>query len=190
VVITTDAVPGVSPRCAMIADRCGEILHIEVPPPGDISQFPSIDELLSWVRFARTQCPECPPKSLADGTCWAQPPVGGRLPVRALPRREQRFRRRVAHDALVDVDTVRYSVAASARPRSRRRPRRRAGRPDLSRGDARGDPRASRRAICSREHYAGFWRGPATDEPLATPTPALLGRDLTGYAAVVAGGGQ
>jgi hypothetical protein len=32
------------------------------------------------------------------------------LPVRALPRREQRLRRRVAHDALVDIDTVRYSV--------------------------------------------------------------------------------
>jgi hypothetical protein len=32
------------------------------------------------------------------------------LPVRALPRRDQRLRRRVAHDAFVDVDTVRYSV--------------------------------------------------------------------------------
>jgi hypothetical protein len=32
------------------------------------------------------------------------------LPARALPRREQRLRRRVAHDALVDIDTVRYSV--------------------------------------------------------------------------------
>ena len=30
--------------------------------------------------------------------------------MRALPRREQRLRRRVAHDAFVDVDTVRYSV--------------------------------------------------------------------------------
>jgi hypothetical protein len=32
------------------------------------------------------------------------------LPVRALPRREQRVRRRVANDAFVDLDTVRYSV--------------------------------------------------------------------------------
>src|SRR5918993_812322 len=32
------------------------------------------------------------------------------IPVRALPHREQRLRRRVANDALVDVDTVRYSV--------------------------------------------------------------------------------
>ena len=32
------------------------------------------------------------------------------LPVRPLPRREQRLRRRVASDAFVDVETVRYSV--------------------------------------------------------------------------------
>jgi len=32
------------------------------------------------------------------------------VPARPLPRREQRLRRRVAHDAFVDVDTVRYSV--------------------------------------------------------------------------------
>lgn len=32
------------------------------------------------------------------------------LPARPLPTREQRLRRRVAHDARVDVDTVRYSV--------------------------------------------------------------------------------
>src|SRR5438128_8585863 len=32
------------------------------------------------------------------------------LPIRALPRRAQRLRRRVALDAFVDVDTVRYSV--------------------------------------------------------------------------------
>jgi hypothetical protein len=32
------------------------------------------------------------------------------LPQRALPRREQRLRRRVAHDACVDVYAIRYSV--------------------------------------------------------------------------------
>jgi transposase len=32
------------------------------------------------------------------------------LPVRPLPRREQRLRRRVAHDAFIDVETVRDSV--------------------------------------------------------------------------------
>ena len=33
------------------------------------------------------------------------------LPARPLPRREQRLRRRFAHDAFVDVETVRYSVS-------------------------------------------------------------------------------
>lgn len=61
VVTTADAVPGLSAPSVVIADRWGEILHVESPPTGDVSQFPSVDELLSWVRFARIQCPECPP---------------------------------------------------------------------------------------------------------------------------------
>src|SRR6476659_590857 len=40
----------------------------------------------------------------------AERPMLRPLPARALPWREQRLRRRVAHDAFVDVDTVRYSV--------------------------------------------------------------------------------
>ena len=39
-------------------------------------------------------------------------------------------------------------------------------------------------------HYVGLWRVPTPDEPRTTPTLALLGRDLTEYAAVIAGGGQ
>jgi hypothetical protein len=61
VVVTTDAVPGLSAPRVVVVDRWGEILHIDSPPTGDVSQFPSVDELLSWVRFARMQCPECPP---------------------------------------------------------------------------------------------------------------------------------
>jgi hypothetical protein len=61
VVVTTEAVPGLSPPQVVVADRWGEILHLETPPAGDLSQFPHIDEVLSWVRFARIQCPECPP---------------------------------------------------------------------------------------------------------------------------------
>jgi transposase len=38
------------------------------------------------------------------------------LPGRPLPRREQRLRRRVAHDAFVDVETVRYSVPSALLP--------------------------------------------------------------------------
>lgn len=110
------------------------------------------------------------------------------LPVRALPRREQRLRRRVANDAFVDVDTVRYSVpyrlvrdhvdvvveehlvrilhgvtVIATHPRSR-------------------EPFAR---VIDPAHFAGLWRmaGDRTGESLAG-----LGRDLADYAAVVDGG--
>ena len=113
------------------------------------------------------------------------------LPVRALPRREQRLRRRVANDAFVDVDTVRYSVpyrlvrdhvdvvveehivrilhgvtVIATHPRSR-------------------EPFAR---VIDPAHFAGLWRpalmaGDRTGESLAG-----LGRALADYAAVVDGG--
>lgn len=116
------------------------------------------------------------------------------LPARALPRRAQRLRRRVATDALVDVDTVRYSVphrlvrdhvdvvideqtvqifhgalliathARSTEPFAR---------------------------VVDPAHYEGLWRRPAMITDAAAPASlARLGRDLAEYAAVVAGGGQ
>lgn len=45
----------------VVADRWGEILHIASQSAADLSRLPSVDELLSWVQFARMQCPECPP---------------------------------------------------------------------------------------------------------------------------------
>lgn len=59
VVVTADIVPGLSAPRVVVADRWGEILHTEVPV--DVSTLPSVEDLLSWVRFARIQCPECPP---------------------------------------------------------------------------------------------------------------------------------
>jgi transposase len=114
------------------------------------------------------------------------------LPVRALPRREQRLRRRVATDAFVDVDTVRYSVphrlvrdqvdvvldeqtvtifhgptVVATHPRS-------------------SEPFAR---VVDPTHYEGLWRRPAIDtEPTPAPSLALLGRDLAEYAAIVGGG--
>jgi transposase len=116
------------------------------------------------------------------------------LPTRARPRREQRLRRRVALDALIDVDTVRYSVphrlvrdhvdvviaeqilqvfhgsvlvathARSTEPFAR---------------------------VVDPAHYEGLWRRPAVVTEGAAPAArALLGRDLTEYAAIIAGGGQ
>jgi transposase len=110
------------------------------------------------------------------------------VPMRPLPRREQRVRRRVAHDAFVDVDTVRYSVPyqlvrdhvdiaideqtvrvfhgmtlVATHARSR-------------------EPFAR---VLDPAHVAGLWRV-APDVP--TPTVASLaplGRSLDDYAAVI-----
>jgi hypothetical protein len=115
------------------------------------------------------------------------------LPVRALPRREQRLRRRVAHDAFIDLDTVRYSV-----------PHR------LVRDhvevviDAQivrifhGTTLvATHRRSCEPfdrvidpAHFAGLWRMLTADAAPPPATLTALGRDLREYAAVIAGGGQ
>lgn len=114
------------------------------------------------------------------------------LPRQTLPRREQRLRRRVATDAFVDIDTVRYSVphrlvrdhvdvvldeqtvtivhgaivvathARSTEPFAR---------------------------VVDPTHYEGLWRRPAADLE-TTPALAVLGRDLAEYAAIVAGGAE
>ena len=114
------------------------------------------------------------------------------LPVRALPRREQRLRRRVAHDAFVDVDTVRYSVphrlvrdhvdvvieAHTVRIFHG---------PTVVATHARSLEPFAR--VVDPVHFAGLWRAPAV--PLeATASLTALGRDLADYAAVVSGGAE
>jgi transposase len=113
------------------------------------------------------------------------------LPVRALPRREQRLRRRVAHDAFVDVDTVRYSVpyqlvrdhvdvvveeqivrivhgatVIATHVRSR-------------------EPFAR---VIDPTHFTGLWRPAVTPGERNAESLIVLGRDLADYAAVVDGG--
>jgi hypothetical protein len=115
------------------------------------------------------------------------------LPMRALPRREQRLRRRVAHDAFVDVDTVRYSV-----PHRLVRDHvdvvideqtvRIFHGTSLVACHARSLAPFAR--IVDPAHYAGLWRLAAADTPGPAPSLALLGRDLTEYAAVIDGGEQ
>ena len=113
------------------------------------------------------------------------------LPVRALPRREQRLRRRVANDAFVDVDTVRYSVPH------------RFVRDEVDVLIEEQHVRIvhgvtvvaiHRRSfepfdrVIDPAHFAGLWRPAAVaSDPTAL---AALGRDLADYAAVIAGGAQ
>jgi transposase len=114
------------------------------------------------------------------------------LPARALPRREQRLRRRVANDAFVDVDTVRYSVPhrlvrdhvdiVVAEPIVR-----------IFHGTTMVATHVRSREPFARvidpTHFAGLWR-PALAVPIDGAPLAVLGRDLADYAAVVAGGDQ
>jgi hypothetical protein len=113
------------------------------------------------------------------------------LPLRALPRRSQRLRRRVALDACVDVDTVRYSV-----PHRLVRDHvevvvadhlvRIFHGAEMVATHARSTEPFAR--VVDVAHYAGLWRTAADVPP--PPTLARLGRDLAAYAAVVAGGDQ
>jgi transposase len=114
------------------------------------------------------------------------------LLVRALPRREQRLRRRVANDAFIDVDTVRYSV-----PHRLVRDHVDVLIAEQTVRIVHGTTVVATHArslepfdrVIDPAHFAGLWRIPAVEEPGAA-TLAVFGRDLTEYAAVVAGGGQ
>jgi transposase len=118
------------------------------------------------------------------------------LPIRALPRRERRLRRKVAHDALVDVDTIRYSV-----PHRLVRDT-----VEVLVGDthvhifhgghevaihARSfEPHAR---VVDKRHWEGLWRAetpqPAQEAQEAAPSPLeAMGRSLADYEAVLTRG--
>ena len=113
------------------------------------------------------------------------------LPMRALPRREQRLRRRVAHDAFVDVDTVRYSVphrlvrdhvdvvvdAQTVRILH--------GTTVVATHRRSQEPFAR---VVDAAHFAGLWR--PTASLASTGALAVLGRQLAEYEAIVARGAQ
>jgi transposase len=109
------------------------------------------------------------------------------LPARVLPRREQRVRRRVASDAFVDVDTVRYSV-----PYQRVRDHVEVAVDEHTVRIFHGTELIATHARCREPfarvvepaHLAGLWR----TAPSVTPDHdalSTLGRSLAEYAAVV-----
>ncbi|HEU4942557.1 MAG TPA: IS21 family transposase [Gaiellaceae bacterium] len=112
------------------------------------------------------------------------------LPARPLPTHGRRLQRRVANDALVDIDTVRYSVphrlvrdhvealvtAAEVRIYHGQ---------DLVAVHARSSEPHAR--VVDPAHFQGLWRTPTENiVPLAHPL-SVLGRSLEDYAAVVGG---
>jgi transposase len=117
------------------------------------------------------------------------------LPDRPIPVRQRRLERRVALDALIDVDTVRYSVPHRL-VRDRVEVLVAEDEVRIFHGTAlvathRRSPEPYARVV-DPEHYEGLWRRPiqqndVTSSSTASPL-AALGRSLHDYAAVVDGG--
>ncbi|WP_239493496.1 IS21 family transposase [Luteitalea sp. TBR-22] len=114
------------------------------------------------------------------------------LPLRALPRREQRVRRRVAADALVDIDTVRYSVP---HPLVREHVEVAIG-DDTVRIYHGGQLVATHRrsfgphtCVIDPAHWAGLWRTTVStrQEAVVAAPLASLGRSLQDYAVLIGG---
>jgi transposase len=110
------------------------------------------------------------------------------LPSRPLPRRQQRLKRKVANDALVDVDTVRYSVphrlvrqSVEVAVEDEQVRIFHAG--QLVATHARS--RQPHERVVNPEHWEGLWRPHAALAPESSAALATLGRTLEDYAAVV-----
>jgi transposase len=110
------------------------------------------------------------------------------LPARAVPVRERRLDRRVANDALVDVDTVRYSVPHRF---VRDRVAVLVGEHDVRIFHGESLVATHRRAcephaiVREPAHYDGLWRKDDLWLAPATSPLAALGRSLNEYAAAV-----
>lgn len=110
------------------------------------------------------------------------------LPARSLPRRQQRLKRKVANDALVDVDTVRYSVPHRL---VRESVEVQVGEAEVSifhagklvATHARGKEPHGR--VVDPAHWEGLWRPRAVQPTGEQSKLAVLGRSLEDYAAVV-----
>jgi len=55
--ITRDSIPGVPAPGVVVADRWGEIHHIT--HAAHVEDLPSFHELVDWLRYVQSQCPEC-----------------------------------------------------------------------------------------------------------------------------------
>jgi Integrase core domain len=115
------------------------------------------------------------------------------LPSRPVPSRQQRLKRKVANDALVDVDTVRYSVPHRL---VRESVEVQVGEDEvrifhggkLVATHARSKEPHAR--VVDSAHWEGLWR-PRAEEPAADGSKlAVLGRSLEDYAAVVEQGAK
>jgi len=56
-VITQDRVQAIPSPAVLVADRWGEVIHIAAPP--DVQDLPKVEEVLEWLRYVQSRCPEC-----------------------------------------------------------------------------------------------------------------------------------
>jgi hypothetical protein len=56
-VITSDAVPGLDAPAVVVGDRWGEIVYVTAT--ADAADLPPARELLEWISYVETRCPEC-----------------------------------------------------------------------------------------------------------------------------------
>lgn len=109
------------------------------------------------------------------------------LPLRPRPARRQLLRRRVAHDALVDVDTVRYSVPHRL---VRAHVEVHLGDDEVRIFHGASLVATHRRSfephsrVVDPAHWDGLWRRTPVEPPVESPLQAL-GRSLDEYAAVL-----
>jgi hypothetical protein len=61
--VTLVAIEGTVPRLPestlVLCDRWGEIEHV-TPLGDDVQSWPAVDEIVEWLEFIRSKCPECP----------------------------------------------------------------------------------------------------------------------------------
>jgi transposase len=113
------------------------------------------------------------------------------LPAHPVPRREQVLERRVAHDAQVDIDTVRYSVPHRL-VRDRVEVRVGVDHVRIFHGTelvaTHRRCREPHGSVIDPSHYAGLWRGPVEEAIVPGESPlAAMGRSLEDYANLIEG---
>ena len=161
----------------------------------EFASFAALEgHLTEWMRLADERVHGTTHERPLDRFVRAEQAALQPLPARPLPSRERRLQRRVANDALVDIDTVRYSVPHRL---VRDHVEVLVGEQEVRVFHGATLVATHRRStephtrVIDPAHYAGLWR-PWSDavapEVTASP-PDALGRSLSVYAALVEGVG-
>ena len=56
-VMTREQVPGIPHPSAVVADKWGEIIYVRAA--SEVADLPPAEDLLDWIKYVETRCPEC-----------------------------------------------------------------------------------------------------------------------------------